>query len=352
MLAAYFTGKEYLELKEVDKPICPKNGFIVKVHACAICGTDLKVLKNSDVKIKKGKKRSMKLPRIIGHEISGIIEQVGSNVSDYNVGDRVVVLPTVPCNNCYYCQKGYFEMCDNIKVVGYDYDGGFADFIKIDKKIIDGGCILRVPETVNLDEASLTEPLSCAINCFELTPVKKGDTVVVFGGGPLGSFITELAKNKGAKKVVLLEVSARQLDLAKVCPADIFLLNKGEETNEKIFELTEGRGADLVITACPAPAAQIQALEIIAKRGSINFFGGLPRENSIIKIDTNLIHYKECKVVGTHGSTPAQAKEALKMIQNQIDIKKYITSRYKLKNINEAFRASFDRGQLKILIKP
>ena len=126
MLAAFFTGGESLELKEVPNPICPPGGLLVKVSACAICGTDLKILKKSDVKLKDGKYTSMKLPRITGHELSGRIVEIGREVDDFNLGEKVVIAPTVPCGVCHYLLKKNTVMCEKLTLVGYDWDGGFS----------------------------------------------------------------------------------------------------------------------------------------------------------------------------------------------------------------------------------
>jgi L-iditol 2-dehydrogenase len=352
MLAALYNGQKRFELKEIDTPKPETGGMLVKVSYCAICGTDLKILNGQDVKIENGKQRFMKLPRITGHEISGTVAELGEGTKGYEIGQKVIVFPTVPCNQCYYCKAGYKEMCSHAEVVGYDVDGGFAEYVSVGKNIVDSCCILKVPDGVDMKSAAIVEPMSCAVNCFEITPVHEGATVVVIGGGPLGSLLSEMAKVKGAEKIILIEQSPDQLEIAKVTPAGYLLMNKGDETVKEVMDLTDGLGADLVITACPAPAAQVQALSIVGKKGKINFFGGLPRNNSVVPLDTNLIHYKECMVAGTHGSRAEQAQYALELFRTKIDSLKYITQIFDLKDINEAFENSFKDKRMKILIKP
>ena len=354
MLAAFFTGDTNLELKEVPKPQCPQDGLLVKVTACAICGTDLKILKKSDVKLKDGKYASMKLPRITGHELSGRIAEVGREVENFNPGEKVIIAPTVPCGVCHYCLKKNTEMCERLKVVGYDWDGGFSEFIKVEKEVISGGCVVRIPEGVDEEDACLTEPFSCALNSLELTPVERGDTVVIIGSGPLGGILADLAKWKGARQVILVGRSETQLDaLEGICRADIFINSGKEDLNTRVKEITYGRGADVIYIACASREAQEMTLNLIARRGRINLFAGLPKGDSNVAWDTNLIHYKECSITGTHGSRPEHVQEALQLMKiGVIKISRYISHRFPLREINQAIEIARSRGRLKVIIKP
>jgi L-iditol 2-dehydrogenase len=353
VIAARFVGKEQFEVADIAAPSCPVDGLLVRVHACAICGTDLKILKGADVKQEKGKLRSMELPRVTGHEFSGTIEEAGAEIKGYEKGERVVVAPSVPCTECIYCRRGDYEMCDHLRVVGYDWDGGFSELVRIEPEVVRGGCVLNVPDGVNMDEAALAEPLSCALNCLGLSPVRSDGFAVILGAGPLGCFITELVRLNGARKVVMADVSATQLDSARLCAADMYVDASKSSFVEDILSMNNGYGADLVVTACPSGEAQSVALRIVAKKGYVNFFGGLPRNRSVVPLDTNLIHYKECHVVGTHGSTPGHVRAAVGLIESKkIDFRKYITNEFALVDINEAFRRAQEGSRLKILVKP
>ena len=351
MQAAFFTGKEKLDVRDTPKPVLPKGGMIVRVAYAAICGTDLKTLKQSDVKMEDGKQRFMELPRIIGHEFSGTVELSDPDIKDFSKGDRVVIFPTISCGKCYYCKIGRNEMCDKKHVVGYDCDGGFAEYTSISSKIVAGGGIIKIPDYLPLDIAAIAEPFSCAINCFELTPIPHKGSVVIIGAGPLGAFLCENARLNGAGMIILLEKNEQQLKTARIAPADSFLLNQGDKSITEIKNITNGRGADVVVTACSAPSAQLQAINMVAKCGKVNLFGGLPRDKSILSIDTNMIHYKECMVTGTHGSCPEQAKKALAYFKDTIDMEKYISKKYPLFEINNAFENAMGSNRMKILIE-
>ena len=202
--------------------------------------------------------------------------------------------------------------------------------------------------------ASLFEPLSCGVNCFELTPVRKGDVVVVIGSGAIGCFLVELARIYGAGTTALVGRSPGQVDVAAVASgADYCLDTNTVDVKKETMKLTDDRGADIVITACSAPEAQKQALDLVAKRGAINLFGGLPRDSSKVELDTNLIHYTECMVVGTSNSAPRHVRKALEFIETgQIDMAKYITHRFSLADINEGLDVARRPPRLRVLIKP
>jgi L-iditol 2-dehydrogenase len=353
MLAAQFNGKDYFELNRVPVPAYPEDGLLVKVTACAICGTDLKVMKKADVKLEGGKRRDMTLPRITGHELSGIVTQAGSRVESFSPGDPVVIAATIPCLRCASCRRTHYEMCDNIHIISYDSDGGFAEYIAVFGRVLQTGCVVKLEKAESLEKAAMAEPLSCALNCYALTHVKEGDVVVVMGGGPLGCFLQELARMYGAGTTVITDVSPAQLEKAGVAGADYYLDPSSENFKGEIKKITRENGADVVITACSSPEAQKLALEIVGKRGSVNFFGGLPRDKSTVALDSNLIHYKECTVSGTHGSTPGQVKNAVGIIESgKIDMEKYISHRFPLKEINQALDIARKGPRLKILIKP
>lgn len=351
MLVAQFTGEPRFKVTEIPMPICPNGGVLIKVDTCTLCGTDLKVLKQLDVKIEDGKSKQMNLPRITGHEVSGVIIDTDSRDPQFNIGDKVVVFASVPCGECYYCKIGREEMCSSLYVVGYDFDGGFAEYMAVPKKVLDENCLIKIPECISMENAALAEPLSCAINGLEISPVKENDTIVVIGGGTIGNFFIELSKIYGARQAIMIEKEPEQLATVNNGTADYYILNDAD-ANKKVLDITEGRGADVVITACSVAVVQKQALEIVAKCGYVNFFGGLPRGKSFIEIDSNIIHYKECAIVGTHGSRAEQARKALSLLESKIDGSKYISERYALKNINDGVNAAFSGSRLKIAIKP
>lgn len=345
MQAAVLEKVGQLKVKEVALPKCPADGILIKVEACAICGTDVKVYRFGH--------RLIKPPRITGHELAGIIVEVGTKIKGYKKGNRITVAPAIPCGTCYYCRKGIQDRCDNLTAIGYHYDGGFAEYMVVPSPAIRGDCVNIIPENLSLEEAALTEPLACAINCQEISRIKLGDTVVVIGAGPLGCLHSELAKSLGAVKVIMVELSPERLKLSKVSGADVYIDASEQNPVKQVLEETDGRGAEVVITACSSGKAQEQALEMVCKRGNINFFGSLPKGKSVIRFDSNIVHYKECYVAGTEGSTPLQNRLALNLIAcRKINTKKYITHRLPLSELLPGPDIVEKGKGLKVIVNP
>jgi len=344
MKAAVLNGIEDLEIKEIPRPTPLNYQILIKVRACTICGTDIKVYHHGH--------KHIRFPRIIGHEVAGEIIEVGSKVKDYKVGERVAVAPAIPCGTCFYCRRGMQSMCANLKAIGYHYDGGFAEFMLIPEDAVHNGCVNRIPSNLSFEEAALAEPLACAINGQELSKISMGDIVVVIGAGPLGCIHMQLAHTKGAIKVILVELSPERIEFAKgIASPDVIINPSQEDAIKRIKEKTEGRGADRVIVACGNGKAQENSLEMVRARGIVNFFGGLPKDKPFINFNSNLVHYGEFYVVGTHGSAPRHNKLALNLIsQEKIRVSELITHRLPLEKLREGLCLAESGKAMKVLI--
>lgn len=345
MQAAVLKKVGELSLRQVAVPKCPEDGILIKVNVCAICATDVKVYRYGHKLIRP--------PRITGHELSGTIVETGAEIKKYRAGDRVAVDPAVPCGECYYCRKGIESMCADLTAIGYHYDGGFAEYMIVPPRAVRNGCVNVLPEKVSFEEAALTEPLAAILNCQEISKVNPGDTVVIIGAGALGCLHAWVARHHGAAKIIMTEVSAGRLGLSRISEADVYVDASREDPVKRVLEETEGRGADLVITACSSGKAQEQSLEMVCARGRINFFGSLPKGKSVINFDSNLVHYKECFVAGTHGSAPRHNRMALELIsKGVIKIQKLITHRFPLAEFLKGMDVAEQGKGLKIIITP
>jgi len=296
----------------------------------------------------------MRFPRITGHELSGEIIEIGKRVEGHKLGEKVAIAPAIPCGRCYYCRRGMQSMCVNLTAIGYHYDGGFAEFMVVPEDAVRNGCVNTIPSELSFEEAALAEPLACAINGQQLSQIGLGNTVVVVGAGPLGCIHLQLAKAKGASRTILVELSRERIDFAKkfVFP-DVVVNPSSENAIQRIKEETKGRGADRIIVACPSGKAQEESLSMVAPRGIINFFGGLPLDNPFIKFNSNLIHYGEFYVVGTHGSAPYHNELALSLIsQEKIRMKELISHRLPLERLEEGLALAESKKGMKILINP
>ena len=344
MKAAILKDIEELYVEDVEIPKIKDAEILIEVKACAICGTDVKVYHHGH--------KHIVFPRITGHEVSGIVVEVGKEIKEYKKGDKVAVAPAIPCGRCYYCRRGWQSMCDNLKAIGYHYDGGFSQYMGVPEDAVKNGCVNKIPENLPFEEASIAEPLACVINGQILSKTEVGDTVLILGAGPIGCFHAEVARNLGAEKVILADILSERLKMAEFTGAVLVDMKK-ENIKEVVEELTDGRMADRVIVATGSHQAQEISLHLVAKRGSINFFGGLPKENPYIKFNSNLLHYGEFFVVGTHGSAPLHNKIALNMLASRkINGKNYITHRLPLDKIKEGLEIAEKKKGLKVIIIP
>lgn len=345
MLAYVFDNDGTLRIKEMPKPISAKDSVVIKVNACSICGTDFRTYIHGSKKITA--------PRIIGHEVCGTIVEAGSEVKGFAVGDRVAVAPAIGCGQCYSCTTNHPNMCDTLETIGYQYNGGFAEYMEIPAKAFRGGNVNKVNEKVKDEEAVLAEPVACVLNAHSFLNVKKGDYVAVFGSGFIGCMHAEIALANGAEKVIMIEPVKSRADIAKQLVERIETINPSAvDTYEEVKRITGGRGVDVAIIACSVGKAQEDAVKIAAKRARISLFGGLPGESKGF-IDSNEIHYKELSVFGVHASTPDQNRMAMDMIvTGKLKVGKYITKIYPLSNIVDAFEAIKNENIMKAVIKP
>ena len=346
MKAAVYEAPERIEVREVPKPTCPDEGLLLKVLACAICGTDVKIYHHGH--------RHIRPPRITGHELCGEIIEVGRRLEGYAVGQRVTVAPAVPCGTCDTCRRGIFGMCDNLAPIGYQFDGAFAEFMAVPPVAVRMRCVNVVPDDVSDHEAALAEPLACAINGQQLSRVTLGDTVLIIGSGPLGCIHAQLAHAHGASLVMLADISPQRLEMVRpVAGADVYVDSRAENLKAIVDRVSSGRGMDRVIVACSAPPAQVEALDLVAKRGSVNFFGGLPKDASTITIDSNPIHYREFFVTGTHGSSPADNRLALELIAaGRVNVRDLVTKVVPLDELVHSLELVEQARALKIVVEP
>jgi L-iditol 2-dehydrogenase len=340
--AAILKKIEDLVIEEVKTPSPNDDELVVKVKACTICGTDVKIFHHGH--------RLISFPRITGHEVSGIIVSKGKNVNGFVEGDRVAVAPAIPCGSCYFCTVGYQTMCDNLTAMAYHYDGGFAEYMLVPKSAIQIGCVNKLPDNVTFEKATLAEPLACVINGYSLSGLKSGDSVLILGAGPIGCLHAELAKNSGASYIMLADVDPNRLKLTEFTECIQIDMSK-ENIKDKVAEITDNRGADRVMVAAGSHKAQELSLELVSKRGSVNYFGGLPKDKPFINFNSNLVHYGEFFVVGTHGSTPLQNKQALELISSDyITPHRYLTGRFPLEQLSDGLEYAEKNKGLKAVI--
>lgn len=335
-----------MEVTDVDMPQIDGDGVLVKVHSCAICGSDIRIFHSGNNRVV--------FPAIIGHEIAGEVVATGENVTKFKVGDRIAVGADVPCGECAFCEAGIGNNCQINYAMGYQFQGGFAQYLPLNRIVVNYGPVHKLPYNVSYDQGAMAEPLGCVLNALELTPIKFGDVAVVIGAGPIGCIMANVIKEMGAGKVILIQRSRKRLEIArKVVNADVFICSEEEDAVAAVLKETDGLGADVIITACPAPEAQNDALLMAKNRARINFFGGLPKEKEQVTLNTNIIHYKELFITGAHGAMPIHHQKAIDLIASgRVDVTPFISRSYDLEEVSQAFDFAQGHEGMRIIVKP
>ncbi len=341
-------GPMDVRLDELPAPRPPVGGAVVRVEYCAICGSDLRNIKSG------GSHRGMTLPRTLGHEIAGTVEEVGPGVPGLEPGQRVVLAVVIPCGECAYCLAGAPNVCDSRADLSYHYDGGFAQYIELPASHLRAAGVIAVPEEVSLMEVCLAEPFSCALNGMRHSRVSLGDVVVIIGAGPVGLMHCILAKMSGASRVMVSEINPHRLELAAAfTEIDRCIDATREDPVQVVREETAGRGADVVVVAAPSGPAQVQATYMAARRGRVNLFGGLPPDQACNTFDSNLIHQRELFVHGSSSSTLSQIRTIVELMSaGRLPVRQLISARYPLTQYTEAMEVARSGKALKVLLQP
>jgi L-iditol 2-dehydrogenase len=345
MKAAVLEGLNTLVVKEVPTPRPGPGELLMRVKACAVCGSDLRIFRHGNPRVT--------FPQIVGHEVSGVVEERGEGVSKFAVGQRICLAADVPCGTCRWCTIGLGNNCARNYAIGYQFDGGFAEHMLVNKVTMDYGPVHAVPENLDDEEAAIAEPVACAVNGLEIVGMSAGKSIVIIGLGPIGCLMIPLARHMGATKVIAVQRSAKRMEMAKQFGADVYLASEEEDVVRRCREETGGEGPDVVITTCGSVEAHEQAIEMVAHRGWVNLFGGLGGDARNLSVPSNTIHYKECFVTGSHGSTPRHHRIALDMIAaGYVPAKQVVTHRFTLDETREAFAAVEERKGMKAVVKP
>jgi len=345
MKAAVLEKLEKIAVKDIKEPICGDNEAVLDVRACAVCGSDIRIYHFGNDRVK--------FPAIMGHEIAGDIIAVGKYVTKVKPGDRVAIGADIPCGICYWCANGMCNNCKTNYAIGYQFEGGFQEKMLLNEITLKYGPITKITDNLTYEEATLAEPLACIINGFELGRFSLGKSICIIGLGPIGNMMLELTRSYGASKVFAAEISEERIELArKIFPYARYIDVSKENLVKTVLRETEGTGVDFAITPSGSVKAHEDAINLIGNRGIVNLFGGLKNQPKLC-IDSNIIHYKECTILGSHGSTPRHHKMAVDLLANgYIDAKKYISETFSLDDITSAFAYTESKKGLKAVIVP
>ena len=324
MIAATYTQGQKLEITDVPVPSLRAGDALLKVEATSICGTDTKIARAGHRKLKAGQRI------ILGHEF------VGTIVEGTLKGQRVGVAPNWGCGACDSCVRGMANMCPEYSAFGIDSDGSHTEYVRIPAVAIAQGNVTQLPDGVPAEEAALTEPLSCCLNGQKSVRLASGETVVIFGAGPMGLLHVALAAATGAAQIIVRDPVAERLQNARELGATG----------------TEVRGlVDVVITATPVKSVAEAALALLKPFGRLCLFAGLPKDDSVLHLDGNPIHYKNLTVTGTTGGCAADYRAALNLIASRrVDVRPIISHVFPVTKVAEAYDVALSSKCLKVVM--
>jgi L-iditol 2-dehydrogenase len=327
MRAARFIGTDRIEIEEVPPPVCGTDEIVVSVHRAGICGTDLRIFRG---------RKAVDPPVTLGHEFAGTIVEAGDGVRDLPPGTRVTVEPIIPCGTCYCCRTGRENICLTRPTIGYQYDGGFADRVRIPAEAIRAGNVIPVPDGLGFDEACYAEPLAACINGMEKLAPGPGERVWVAGDGPIGLTHLQLARARGVESVYLSGTREERLAAGTALgAADVFDVTGGGDPAGWIADRTGGEGVDAVVLATNATGAIADAMASLRKGGRLLLFAGYPPETTH-PFDLAAIHYREHRILGASGHAARDVRRAIElMASGEFRAAPLITHHLPLESIRE-----------------
>lgn len=347
MRAAVYRGPSRLSVETVPIPKISYGEILVRVHACGVCGTDLK-------KIEYG---LVPPPRIFGHEFAGTVAATGAGVTRFRVGDRVAAYHHIPCEECFYCRKKLFSQCPFYlrtgTTAGFEpAGGGFAEYVRVMDWIVQKGTI-PIPDDVSFEEASFLEPLNTCLKALETAELEPGEVVVIYGQGPVGLLMMQAAAYAGAR-VAGLDFMESRLSISRELGAEIALNPDRDDVAKAVAEMTDGRGADLAIVAAANPRA-IEEAQIIVRRGGRVLLFAQTVAGEKVPVDAARICVEEKKLIGSYSaSIELQEKAADMIFKRKINVARLISHRFGLELLTEGVHLASHPSEhsLKVVIQP
>ncbi|HHV96844.1 MAG TPA: galactitol-1-phosphate 5-dehydrogenase [Clostridiaceae bacterium] len=337
--------KEYMKFsyEDVPDPEVGDDDVLIRVKACSICGSDVHGMDGST---------GRRIPPIImGHEASGVIEKKGKNVEGFNVGDHVTFDSTVYCGKCYFCKMGKINLCDNRRVLGvsceeYHRDGAFAEYVSVPYRIL-----YKIPDDVSFERAAMVEPLSIALHAVNRTPISLGDIAVVIGSGMIGLLIIQVLVTAGCSKVIAVDIDQNKLDMARNFGAFTGLKADTVNVEKEVFELTDGRGADVAFEVVGINSTVNTAVNCVRKGGFVTLVGNLSPE---VKLPLQKVVTREISINGSCASS-GEYDRCLDMISSgKVNVDAFISAVAPLSEgalwFEKLYKA--EPGLMKVILKP
>jgi L-iditol 2-dehydrogenase len=336
-----FHGPGDLRREDLPVPTPARGEIVLRIDAALTCGTDVKTLRRGHpVMIPT-------VPTVFGHEFAGTITAVGAGVSGFREGDRVVAANSAPCGECPPCRAGRPNLCDDLLFV----NGAYGEYIALPPRLVARN-VVPLAAALPAARAAFAEPLACALLAVDRARVAPGQTVAVFGHGPLGCLLGMLAAARQAE-VIMVGKAGWRLDRVKRLPFARWLdATSAPPVVEQIRAATGGRGADVTFDATGRPEVWEQALDAVGRGGSVVFFGGCAPGTSV-RIDTRRTHYEELTLLGAFHHTPDTIRRAVEALESgALTPDDLITHRMRLEEVAQALDLMAKGEALKVLITP
>jgi L-iditol 2-dehydrogenase len=341
MRGIFFLGPGQLELREVPVPEPGPGEVIVKVESATTCGTDLKAYQRGH--------KLFKPPMPFGHEYAGYVSAVGRGVTEFKEGDAVAGTNAAPCNTCYYCKHGRQQLCIHLEN-RFNF-GSYADYHRIPEYIVSQN-LFHKPPHLPFTEAAFVEPLACAVLCVMSADIRLGDTVAIIGVGAQGLMQAQLVKALGASQVIGIGRAAGRLERARQVGADVVFSSTDTDPVSRVKELTEGRGADVVIEAAGNPETWSQAVLMARNGGTVIQFSGLPGGTQV-SFDATKLHYGEITMKGIFHTTPRAAHAAMQMLSvGTVDVKPILDGCISLPEVEDGLLRMKRSEVIKLAVVP
>lgn len=344
MTAAVLYGSEDLRVEQIEVPSLAVDEVLLRVRLALTDGTDLKVWRRGY------HAKMIQPPAVFGHEVVGEIVAMGKRVdAKWRAGMRVIAANSAPCFRCYHCRRGQENLCDDLLF----NNGAYAEYMRIPGRIVREN-MLEVPHAVDDHSAALAEPLACVLRGIHEMEVRNGDTTAVIGCGPIGLKYVRMLSRRGVRVIALARREAPLAVARKLGAAATINVTETPDVVGAVRALTEeGRGPDSVVEAAGNPATWQQALKMVRRGGTVNFFSGLPTGMSV-EIEPATIHYSEIKIISPFHHTPRFIREALEAVRRgDISAEEFVTEEIRLSELPQAFERMKSRsGEIKLAVRP
>lgn len=323
MLQAKMTEAYTIKLEDVPVPKINDEQVLMKIKSFGVCG--------SDIQIYHGRHKYMTFPVVLGHEISAEIVELGKNVRDFAIGDKVTLQPQIVCGECYPCQTGRFNVCESLKVLGVHLDGCGCEYFAAEQWNVH-----KCPSYMSDDTIALVEPLAVGVGAVKRAKDYKGANIVVVGAGPIGNFTAQAAKALGAANVMITDINQKKLDYAKKCGIDYCINTKDRSLKDVIAEAFGMRKADIIID-CAATRGSFNSILAAARRSSTIVVSGNFKEP--LEFEVPLIQRQEINMVGHMMYVKEDYTDAINFLaEKKVNVEGFITQRFNIKDYDKAFK--------------